>query len=198
MWYELPIFFSIIGGIIAYVKIRKDDSRKAMQCIFIGIAFSIPIIIGIVWIVLVGTGTSFVIATGSMEPELEMYDVIQIDKDTLFEDVAIGDIIIFNRPLDHERIIVHRVISILEDEPKTIKTKGDANLTSVSGTDFPITEKEYVGKIDYVIPQFGYITHLLKPPVNYLINLIQLGIVILPIVLHVRFAKNKQISSETN
>ncbi len=127
-----------------------------------------------------GTGTAFVIATESMEPKLEAYDVILVDQDIQFEDIVIGNIIVFNRPLDHDRTVVHRVISILEDEPKTIKPKGDSNLTSVSGTDFPITEKEYNGKIDYAIPQIGHIASLLKPPANYFVNLVQLGISFCP------------------
>jgi len=37
LWYELPILLSIIGGIIAFVKIRKDDPKKAKICLILGI-----------------------------------------------------------------------------------------------------------------------------------------------------------------
>jgi len=36
-WYLLPIFVGMIGGIIAYLIIRKDDPHKAKNCIYIGI-----------------------------------------------------------------------------------------------------------------------------------------------------------------
>ena len=36
-WYLLPIFFGIIGGIIAYFAIRKDDREKAKKCIYLGL-----------------------------------------------------------------------------------------------------------------------------------------------------------------
>jgi len=36
-WYLLPIFVGMIGGIIAYLVIRKDDPHKAKNCIYIGI-----------------------------------------------------------------------------------------------------------------------------------------------------------------
>tara|TARA_B110000438_G_C15456193_1_gene496787 strand:- start:190 stop:417 length:228 start_codon:yes stop_codon:yes gene_type:complete len=36
-WYLLPIFVGMIGGIIGYLIIRKDDPRKAKNCIYIGI-----------------------------------------------------------------------------------------------------------------------------------------------------------------
>ena len=48
-WYLLPIFFSLIGGIIAYFAIRHDDPRKAKKCIYLGIILTmISIIINIV------------------------------------------------------------------------------------------------------------------------------------------------------
>jgi hypothetical protein len=36
-WYLLPIFLSLIGGIIAYFILRNSDPKKAKNCIFIGI-----------------------------------------------------------------------------------------------------------------------------------------------------------------
>ena len=36
-WYLLPIFFGIVGGIIAYFAIRKDDREKAKKCIYLGL-----------------------------------------------------------------------------------------------------------------------------------------------------------------
>jgi FtsH-binding integral membrane protein len=45
MWLLLPIFFGMIGGIIAYIIIRKDDPRRAKNCIYVGI---IMVILGII------------------------------------------------------------------------------------------------------------------------------------------------------
>ncbi|MGH1566194.1 MAG: signal peptidase I [Nitrosopumilus sp.] len=120
----------------------------------------------------------YVVASGSMIPVLEKYDVLIVQGHESFEEIKIGDIIVFNRPSDHDRVIVHRVASILEDDPKTIRTKGDANPGSIPGTDFPITEEEYIGKVAYTLPQVGYVTQLLKPPVNYVIIAIVIGVMI--------------------
>jgi len=47
-WYLLPIFFGIIGGIIAYFAIRKDDRIKAKKCLYLGlILLAVGIIIDI-------------------------------------------------------------------------------------------------------------------------------------------------------
>jgi len=120
----------------------------------------------------------YVVASGSMIPELEVYDVLIVQGHEPFEDIEIGDIIVFNRPSDHNRVIVHRVVSIIEDDPKTLRTKGDANPASIPGTDFPVTQEEYIGKVEYTLPQVGYVTQLLKPPINYVIIVVVIGIMI--------------------
>ena len=44
----MPIFFGIIGGIIAYFAIRKDDRAKAKKCLYLGlILLAVGIIIDI-------------------------------------------------------------------------------------------------------------------------------------------------------
>jgi len=95
-----------------------------------------------------------------------------------FEEVEVGDIIVFNRPSGHDRVIVHRVVSIIDNDPFTIRTKGDANPASIPGTDFPITDEEFIGKVANVIPQVGAITQILRPPVNYVIIAIIIGIMV--------------------
>ena len=40
-WYLLPIVFGIVGGLIAYLVLRKSDSRKAKRCLIIGIVFTL-------------------------------------------------------------------------------------------------------------------------------------------------------------
>ena len=53
MWYLLPIFVGMIGGIIGYLIIRKDDPQKAKNCIYIGM---VMMVIGIIFnILLLGT-----------------------------------------------------------------------------------------------------------------------------------------------
>jgi len=136
----------------------------------------------VIWIglqVVFGTSNPFyVVASGSMIPVLQVYDVLIVQGHEPFEDIKVGDIIVFNRPSGHDRVIVHRVAAIIDDDPKTIRTKGDANPASIPGTDFPITKEEYIGKVAYTIPQVGYVTQLIKPPINYVIIVIVIGIMI--------------------
>ncbi len=170
---------------------RKSITRGVTKDIVI-------VVIGvlIIWLglrVVFGTENPFyVVSSGSMVPELQVFDVLVVQGNEPFENVQKGDIIVFHRPAGHDRVIVHRVAEIIDDDPKTIRTKGDANPSSIPGTDFPITDEEYIGKVAYVIPQIGYITRILMPPVNYIIIAIIVGIMIFKQIS--KNKKTKQIS----
>lgn len=120
----------------------------------------------------------YVVVSGSMIPALEVYDVLIVQGHEPFEEIEVGDIIVFDRPSDHDRVIVHRVAAITDDDPRTLRTMGDANPASIPGTDFPITAEEYIGKVVYTIPHVGYVTQMIKPPVNYVIIAVVIGIII--------------------
>ena len=121
----------------------------------------------------------YVVSSGSMYPELAMHDIIVISGHAPFEDVRIGDIIVFDRPKDHDKVIVHRVVAVVDDDPLTLRTKGDNNQNSMVGTDYPITKDEYIGTVVHVIPQVGFITKILQPPINYIIIAVIIGIMVI-------------------
>ena len=106
-----------------------------------------------------------------------------------------GDIIVFYSPKLYEqgkeRVIVHRVSLEMGDDPKIVRTKGDANPASIAGTDYPITKKEYLGKVEYVVPQVGYITQILQPPINYIIIAVIVGVMIVK-----QFSKRQKESND--
>lgn len=139
--------------------------------------------VAIIWFglrIAFGTDNPFyVVSSGSMEPDLNVFDVLVVQGNDPFKDLKKGDIIVFNRPSGHDRVIVHRVAEVIDEDPRVIRTKGDANPASIPGTDFPITEEEYIGKVAYVIPQIGYVTRILTPPINYIIIAVIVGIMIL-------------------
>ena len=158
----------------------------AKRSISKGVIKDIAIVVIAVIVIWIGLTTAFgtqnpfyVVASGSMIPALQVYDIIVIQGHEPFEEVQVGDIIVFDRPSDHDRVIVHRVESILSEDPLTVRTQGDANPSFIRGTDYPITKEEYIGKVAYIIPQVGYITQILKPPMNYIIIAIVIGIMII-------------------
>ena len=151
----------------------------------------VAVCVVVIWIGLqayFGTQNPFyVVSSGSMYPELAMYDIIVVSGHISLDDVKIGDIIVFDRPKDHSKVIVHRVVAVVDDDPITLRTKGDNNQNSIVGTDYPITSEEYIGKVVYVVPQVGFITKILQPPINYIIIAVIIGIMIIR-----QISKNKK------
>ena len=165
----------------------KSGIVKDIIIVVIGIA--------IIWIGLrVAFGTEnpfYVVSSGSMIPNLNIFDVIIVQGHVNFDQLKVGDIIVFNRPNGHDKVIVHRVAEILNKDPLVIRTKGDANPGSIPGTDFPITKDDYIGKVEYVIPQIGYVTRILTPPINYIIIAVIVGIMLVK-----QFGKPKSIKED--
>ncbi len=91
----------------------------------------VAVCISVIWIGVqsyFGTPNPFyVVSSGSMYPELAMYDIIVVTGHAQFDDVRVGDIIVFDRPKDQAKVIVHRVVAVIEDDQKILRTKGDNN-----------------------------------------------------------------------
>ncbi len=143
----------------------------------------VAVSIAIIWLGLqayFGTSNPFyVVSSGSMYPTLAMYDIIVVTGHAQFDDVTIGDVIVFDRPKDEAKVIVHRVVAEVGDDPKVLRTKGDNNQDSIPGTDYPITEENYLGTVAHIIPQVGFITKILQPPINYIIIAVIIGIMVI-------------------
>jgi signal peptidase I len=157
---------------------KKTIPKKIIKDVLI-VAFGVLIMWTGVQAVFGTQNPFYVVASGSMVPVLEKNDVIIVQGNEPFEGIQKGDVIVFDRPSDHDKVIVHRVASIINDDPKTLRTQGDANSASIPGTDFPITEEEYLGKVVYAIPQIGYVTEFLKPPLNYVLMSVIVGIMVI-------------------
>ena len=51
-WWLLPIFFSVIGGIIAWVCVKDTDPRMARNCLILGIVITVvPFLIVLLMVV---------------------------------------------------------------------------------------------------------------------------------------------------
>jgi len=149
------------------------------------VAIKDVVIIGVgvlaVWLVIwatFGSNPFYVVSSGSMEPVLKVNDVLIVRDGGSWSSLKVGDIIVFNRPEGGDRVIVHRIAEINENSngDRIIRTKGDANPSSIPGTDFPINKHDYIGRVVYVVPGIGVVTHIISPPVNYIIIAIILAI----------------------
>jgi signal peptidase I len=122
--------------------------------------------------VLVVSNPIYLIPSESMLPSLNVGDVVVIrnGQGFSFEDLKVGDIIIFHTDDAGGRTIVHRIVEIYTDATsgeRLVKTKGDNNPISYENFDYPIKQQDYYGKVIYVIPLVGLVS---IQPYSYMIS----------------------------
>ena len=173
--------------------INKQDKGLDGQVVKKEIKYVVVIVVGIA-IIFLGirfafgvTNPFYVVASGSMIPNLNIGDFVIVSHNIPFNDLKAGDIIVFRTfgttDTGQHEIIVHRVAQIVSDNgERIIRTKGDANDGSIPGLDYPIFEQNYIGKVVYVIPQLGVVTDALRPPTNYIL----IGIILIILIYYLR------------
>ena len=169
--------------------------RKEIKYAII-IAVGVTIILLGFWFAFGQLNPFYVVASGSMIPNLNINDYVIVSHSVPFNSVKVGDIIVFKTygtdASGNHATIVHRVAEIITDQSngqKIIRTKGDANPDSIPGVDYPIFDKNYIGKVVYVIPKLGVITNLFRPPTNYIL----IGVILIVLIYYLR--KNRQTSA---
>lgn len=96
------------------------------------------------------SGEIWEVASQSMLPTLDPGDLVAVDTNASFNDVGVGDIILFNEPIPLEySVIISRVVEVLTDPygDLVVVTKGDANLDPIPGVGFPVHEADFMGKV---------------------------------------------------
>jgi len=110
-----------------------------------------------------------VVVGNSMYPTLKDGDLIVVKKVNPNE-LSVGDIIVYESPLDPESRIVHRIIEIVSYNPPAFRVKGDNRDTP---DPWIVTSDMIIGKVIYSVPKIGiiprFLSPILKPPINYLI-----------------------------
>lgn len=162
--------------------------RKEIKYAII-ISVSITIILLGIWFAFGVSNPVYVVASGSMIPNLNINDFVIVSHNIPFNSLKIGDIIVFKTYGTDESgqhaTIVHRVAEIVTDQSngqKILRTKGDANPDSIPGVDYPIFQPLYIGKVVYVIPKLGLITNIFHPPANYIL----IGVILIVLIYYLR------------
>lgn len=132
----MRIVLLVIAGTVVGVNLYSWNAKSLM-----GNSLPMPF----------GCGVA-VVLSGSMEPTIRIDDLIIVTEQ---EDYQENDIVAYQ---SGNMVVVHRIIEV---EPDTVITQGDAN----NAPDAPIRKEMIKGKVVHWIPGAGRIARLLKSPV---------------------------------
>ena len=124
---------------------------------------------------------TYVIVSGSMQPELDIGDIVVV-KDIEENELQEGDIISFR---EGQSVVTHRIIEIEnKDNQKQIKTKGDNN-NSVDNNIVHVDAIE--GKVITSIPLIGNLAIMLQGKIT---------IIIIVIIFYAYFVRSEKIKNK--
>lgn len=153
-----------------------NEKRKIILSVFIVIL----IFVG-VWVslrVFVSEYPLLVVVSGSMEPTLEVGDLIVVQRVVDFSEIEAdsnlqGTIIVFHSPPKPSDLIVHRVVDkiLKEDGLWYFTTRGDNNPASIPWEE-DFSQTYVVGKVVWTIPLIGRVVLFIQTPLGLSICLI--------------------------
>lgn len=166
-------------------KIKENKALKVIGNIIYTLLFIIVILMLVVVIlqrvsdnsISFGGYRLFTVATGSMEPEYQVGDVL-ISQEIDPNEIQVGDNIVYrgNTGSFKDKIVTHQVVSIREENgEKKITTKGIANVEE----DPEIDGSQVYGKVIYKVKTLSFIGQIIKNIyVFYFIIFVPIAIII--------------------
>lgn len=121
----------------------------------------------------------YTIVSGSMEPNIKVYDVVISKKVNSPKDIKVGDVITFisTSSISKGMTITHRVIEVVEtDKGVAYRTKGDNNL---SPDTMPAEYNNVIGKVILRIPQLGRVQSFIGTQSGWLIIIVIPALIII-------------------
>ena len=109
------------------------------------------------WLVTNSDYKFYIVQSGSMEPTLQIYDMIVTKRLARYN---VGDVVTFNK--DDKKLITHRVSKV--NDSGQLLTKGDANQIEDSVV---VNKNDTVGKVVLVIPKIGFLANLAQTNKGY-------------------------------
>lgn len=121
----------------------------------------------------------YTIVSGSMEPNIKVYDVVISKKVKSPQDIKVGDVITFisTSSISKGMTITHRVIEVVEtDKGVAYRTKGDNNLSPDTA---PAEYSNVIGKVFLRIPQLGRVQSFIGTQSGWLIIIVIPALIII-------------------
>ena len=120
-----------------------------------------------------------VVLSGSMEPEIQVNDIVVAHKE---ESYNVGDIVTYT---SRDSIVTHRIVA---EDSDYYTTKGDQNNTEDT---HPVPKSSVIGKVTYVIPGVGLFIQYLRTPLG-MTCLVLIGLLLIEIPYLLDKRKNEE------
>ena len=129
------------------------------------------------------------VVSGSMEPNLPTWSLSIVSTRAKYENIQVGDIVVYERESDGKRII-HRVIEITDEG---MVTKGDHNRVADEGF---TTAENFFGKYLFHVPWLGKLPILIRTPLGYAVIGVVLALLIVTTIADERKAKQQEAAEQ--
>lgn len=169
------------------MKEKKEKNKKIKRIIIYIIIIPLLLYNAIILFQVFANGSTtpnvfgyktFVIISGSMEPNLNIGDIAVV-KSVDKEELKVEDVISYR---EGNAIVTHRITEITEDG--LYKTKGDANnAEDVS----PVKFENIEGKFSFKISKLGYLIIFIQN---------KIGIIVVAILIYILYISNKRVEEK--
>lgn len=113
-----------------------------------------------------------VIQSGSMEPTIPTYSVCLVTTQVDYDDLSVGDIVVYTRPSDGQQI-VHRIVDITD---AGAVTRGDANQTDDG---ISVTPDNLYARYIAHIPCGGRVINAIRTPTGCAVIAVLVAVLII-------------------
>ena len=128
---------------------------KKSKLMYMGIGgaimFVVLLFVGIYTVIIENPGPFLTVKNNGMSPTILDGERVRYDETYSFDLVSVDDVIIFSPDELSEKLVIHRVVEIIQEDPKEIKTLPDSITDSIYN-EFYISEHEFLGKVIKVFP----------------------------------------------
>lgn len=113
-----------------------------------------------------------VIQSGSMEPTIPTYSVCLVTTQVDYDDLSVGDIVVYTRPSDGQQI-VHRIVDVTDTGAAT---RGDANQTDDG---ISVTPDNLYARYIAHIPCGGRVINAIRTPTGCAVIAVLVAVLII-------------------
>lgn len=117
----------------------------------------------------------YIVLSGSMNPEFDTGSIAFV-KETLPEQLVVGDIITFRSQSGSDSLTTHRIVEVVREDGLRFVTRGDANNVNDPN---PVLAENVVGMVTGSVPYVGYVLNFVQTRQGLILLIFVPGVLII-------------------